>query len=170
MKLRALVKNNPRTATFTRVGAVDRDWDAPAQGTIMAEDGLNSFMTGPDEQGRFELGDGGAPTLLQRLGARTVVAATVRAIQLLGRQFVLGRNIQEAMREADDARAQQRQLRFSYDMLGEGARTDADAQRYLAAYHGAIAAIGAQGRAASPESGRRRRLDGFVNLGRWINC
>jgi RHH-type transcriptional regulator, proline utilization regulon repressor / proline dehydrogenase / delta 1-pyrroline-5-carboxylate dehydrogenase len=39
------------------------------------------------------------PGVLQRLGSRTVVAATVRAIQLLGRQFVLGRTITEAMGE-----------------------------------------------------------------------
>jgi RHH-type proline utilization regulon transcriptional repressor/proline dehydrogenase/delta 1-pyrroline-5-carboxylate dehydrogenase len=58
-------------------------------------------------------GDGG---LFTRLGAQTVVAATVRAIQLLGRQFVLGRNINEAMGEADAARRAQSQLRFSYDM------------------------------------------------------
>src|SRR4051794_30969970 len=59
------------------------------------------------------------PGLLQRLGARTVVAATVRAIQLLGRQFVLGRNIAEAMAEAADQRRAAPNLRFSYDMLGE---------------------------------------------------
>src|SRR6516225_12010450 len=46
-------------------------------------------------------GEGG---LLKRLGAKTVVAATVRAIQLLGRQFVLGRTIAEAMDEAQDQR------------------------------------------------------------------
>ena len=53
------------------------------------------------------LPDGRQPSrgLLQRLGAQTVVAATVRAIQLLGRQFVLGRSIGEAMGEAADARA-----------------------------------------------------------------
>ncbi len=90
------------------------------------------------------------PGLLQRLGSRTVVAATVRAIQLLGRQFVLGRTIQEAMREADAARKAQPQLRFSYDMLGEGARTERDAERYLASYRNAIAAIAAGKVAASP--------------------
>ena len=75
------------------------------------------------------------PGLLQRLGAQTVVAATVRAIQLLGRQFVLGRRIGEAMGEAAGAaQARQAGLRFSYDMLGEGARTERDAQRYLASY------------------------------------
>jgi RHH-type proline utilization regulon transcriptional repressor/proline dehydrogenase/delta 1-pyrroline-5-carboxylate dehydrogenase len=93
--------------------------------------------------------DGG---LFKRLGAQTVVAATVRAIQLLGRQFVLGRNIGEAMGEADTARKAQKQLRFSYDMLGEGARTEDDARRYQAAYVGAIQAIAAGQRADSPEA------------------
>jgi len=99
--------------------------------------------------------------LFKRLGAQTVVAATVRAIQLLGRQFVLGRSIKEAMGEAASARkahvSAQRSpsadagLRFSYDMLGEGARTEADAQRYLASYLNAIRAIsgGGWGGAAS---------------------
>ncbi|HEX7384684.1 MAG TPA: bifunctional proline dehydrogenase/L-glutamate gamma-semialdehyde dehydrogenase, partial [Burkholderiaceae bacterium] len=53
--------------------------------------------------------------LMQRLGAKTVVAATVRAIQLLGRQFVLGRTIAEAMAEADTQRRATPGLRFSYD-------------------------------------------------------
>ncbi|MGY0198565.1 bifunctional proline dehydrogenase/L-glutamate gamma-semialdehyde dehydrogenase PutA [Leptothrix sp. BB-3] len=94
----------------------------------------------------------GQPGLLQRLGAQTVVAATVRAIQLLGRQFVLGQSIGEALKTARADRVEHRSRVHSYDMLGEGARTDEDAQRYLAAYHGAIAAIGAQGRAVSPET------------------
>ncbi len=89
--------------------------------------------------------------VMKRLGAQTVVAATVRAIQLLGRQFVLGRNIQEAMKEADAARKAQAQLRFSYDMLGEGARTERDAERYQASYLNAIAAIAAGRKAESPE-------------------
>ena len=80
--------------------------------------------------------------LFRRLGAQTVVAATVRAIQLLGRQFVLGRSIGEALGEAASARKGQPGLRFSYDMLGEGARTERDAERYLASYADAIAAIG----------------------------
>ncbi len=89
--------------------------------------------------------------LLKRLGAQTVVAATVRAIQLLGRQFVLGRQIGEAMAEADAQRRGQAGLRFSYDMLGEGARTEADAQRYHAAYAQAIARIAQSRRSGGPE-------------------
>ncbi|MBX3660327.1 MAG: L-glutamate gamma-semialdehyde dehydrogenase [Ramlibacter sp.] len=84
-----------------------------------------------------------APGLLGTLGARTVVAATLRAVQLLGRQFVLGQSITEAMDEARDARRANTNLRFSYDMLGEGARTEADAGRYLASYRDAISAIAA---------------------------
>ncbi|MBU6259070.1 MAG: L-glutamate gamma-semialdehyde dehydrogenase [Burkholderiales bacterium] len=92
------------------------------------------------------------PGLLQRLGARTVVAATVRALQLLGRQFVLGRTIAEAMAEADAQRQRGggAALRYSYDMLGEGARTEADAERYLASYTNAITAISGGRVAASP--------------------
>jgi RHH-type proline utilization regulon transcriptional repressor/proline dehydrogenase/delta 1-pyrroline-5-carboxylate dehydrogenase len=93
------------------------------------------------------------PGLLQRLGAQTVVAATVRAIQLLGRQFVLGQSIAEALDEARGQRTAQPQLRFSFDMLGEGARTGPDAQRYLQSYRDAIAAIAATAVAgAGPEA------------------
>jgi len=96
---------------------------------------------------------GGEAGLLARVGAKTVVAATVRAIQLLGRQFVLGRHIGEAMAEADAQRRTSASLRFSYDMLGEGARTERDAERYLAAYRGAIAAIARSARGGGPEAG-----------------
>ncbi|HSW07832.1 L-glutamate gamma-semialdehyde dehydrogenase [Aquabacterium sp.] len=88
----------------------------------------------PDEVGT-------KPGLIERLGAQTVVGATVRAIQLLGRQFVLGRHIGEALAEARSQRKDQAGLRFSFDMLGEGARTDHDALHYLGAYEAAIQAI-----------------------------
>ncbi len=88
------------------------------------------------------LPDSEAPTgLFAKLGARSVVAATLRAVQLLGRQFVLGQTIGEAMQEANAARRKIKSLRYSYDMLGEGARTDADALHYLASYQDAIASI-----------------------------
>ena len=90
------------------------------------------------------LPDSEAPSgMFAKFGARSVVAATLRAVQLLGRQFVLGQTIQEAMNEAASARRKMSKLRFSYDMLGEGARTDADALQYLASYQNAIASIAA---------------------------
>ncbi|MES2939762.1 MAG: L-glutamate gamma-semialdehyde dehydrogenase [Pseudomonadota bacterium] len=90
------------------------------------------------------------PGLLVRLGSRTVVAAALRAVQLLGRQFVLGQDIGAAMDEADAARKRQAHLRFSYDMLGEGARTAHDAERYLLHYQRAIEAIAGRARTDRP--------------------
>jgi RHH-type transcriptional regulator, proline utilization regulon repressor / proline dehydrogenase / delta 1-pyrroline-5-carboxylate dehydrogenase len=80
------------------------------------------------------------PGLIAKLGARTVVAATLRAVALLGKQFVLGQTIQEAQAVARQSPA----LTFSYDMLGEGARTAQDAQKYLASYTDAIHSIAAR--------------------------
>ncbi len=93
--------------------------------------------------------------LLGKLGARTVVAATLRAVQLLGHQFVLGETIQGAMKTAAQARKETPRLTFSYDMLGEGARTADDAERYFHSYQQAIAAI------ASQADGDERNNDGI---------
>ncbi|MBK9440072.1 MAG: L-glutamate gamma-semialdehyde dehydrogenase [Comamonadaceae bacterium] len=83
------------------------------------------------------------PGLIAKLGARTVVAATLRAVQLLGRQFVLGQTMTEGMAEARSAQRKMPKLRYSYDMLGEGSRTDADALAHLTSYQNAISAIAA---------------------------
>ena len=80
------------------------------------------------------------PGLVAKLGARTVVAATLRAVALLGKQFVLGQTIGEAQKIARQSPG----LTFSYDMLGEGARTERDAQHYLASYTDAIKSIAAR--------------------------
>jgi RHH-type proline utilization regulon transcriptional repressor/proline dehydrogenase/delta 1-pyrroline-5-carboxylate dehydrogenase len=61
-------------------------------------------------------------------------------MHILGRQFVMGRTIEEALERARGA--EQQGYRHSYDMLGEAAHTAADAARYAAAYDAAIAAIG----------------------------
>ena len=62
------------------------------------------------------------------------------AMRLLGKQFVTGETIEEALKSATAREA--RGYRFSYDMLGEAAMTAADAARYLASYEHAIHAIG----------------------------
>ncbi len=77
--------------------------------------------------------------LVRRLGEPVIRAAVARALRALGRQFVLGETVAAAMARAGAEEA--RGLRFSYDMLGEAARTRADAERYHAAYARAIAAI-----------------------------
>jgi RHH-type transcriptional regulator, proline utilization regulon repressor / proline dehydrogenase / delta 1-pyrroline-5-carboxylate dehydrogenase len=84
-----------------------------------------------------------------RLGARSVIAATRRAIALLGQQFVLGQDLAEAL----GRRERHERVRYSFDMLGEGARSDADAQRYARAYRQAIRTLAAAHRPATPEDG-----------------
>ncbi len=89
--------------------------------------------------------------LIARLGAGTVVAAAVRAIALLGKQFVLGENLQLAAKRAQAMRREQPNLTFSYDMLGEGARTADDAARYAASYRATLAALAQQRTPGGPE-------------------
>jgi RHH-type proline utilization regulon transcriptional repressor/proline dehydrogenase/delta 1-pyrroline-5-carboxylate dehydrogenase len=137
--------------TADQLGRADFD-DAPEGSPHRVLAGLSSTAIALSKRFLPESGEGeSGGGLLTRLGSKTVVAATVRAIQLLGRQFVLGRHIGEAMAEADAQRKAHASLRFSYDMLGEGARTERDALRYLASYENAIAAIARRGAAGGPQ-------------------
>ena len=132
--------------TADQLGRADFDAN-PAEGPYRMLASLSASAIALSK--RF-LPEGEQPAgLMQRLGSKTVVAATVRAIQLLGRQFVYARTIADAMADAGTQRRQQPALRFSFDMLGEGARTDAAAVEYLAAYRSAVAAIAAGRTAAS---------------------
>jgi RHH-type proline utilization regulon transcriptional repressor/proline dehydrogenase/delta 1-pyrroline-5-carboxylate dehydrogenase len=86
--------------------------------------------------------------LAKRLGLPAVRTATRQAMRLLGSHFVLGQTIEEALRRA----AAHAEARYSFDMLGEGARTNADARRYRDAYASAIEAIGTRaGEAGVPD-------------------
>ncbi|HXX26439.1 MAG TPA: bifunctional proline dehydrogenase/L-glutamate gamma-semialdehyde dehydrogenase PutA [Pseudolabrys sp.] len=85
--------------------------------------------------------------VIKRLGLPAVRAATRQAMRLLGSHFVLGQTIDEALTRA---RGNAEYL-YSFDMLGEGARTADDAEHYFASYAGAIDAIGrGAGNAALP--------------------
>ena len=81
---------------------------------------------------------------LHRLGAKgaepLVRAAVDAAVRLMARQFVAGESIEEALAKARTREAQG--FRHSYDMLGEAALTEVQAQQYLMAYAHAIEAIG----------------------------
>jgi RHH-type proline utilization regulon transcriptional repressor/proline dehydrogenase/delta 1-pyrroline-5-carboxylate dehydrogenase len=76
--------------------------------------------------------------LAKRLGAPAVRAATRQAMRLMGSHFVLGETIEAALARAYTPRP----TRYSFDMLGEGARTATDAERYFNSYRRAIDAIG----------------------------
>ncbi|MBV8681729.1 MAG: bifunctional proline dehydrogenase/L-glutamate gamma-semialdehyde dehydrogenase PutA [Caulobacteraceae bacterium] len=78
--------------------------------------------------------------LVARMGEPAIRAAVGVAMQRMGEAFVLGRDIGEALRRAD--RGANRDFRYSFDMLGEGARTAPDAEAYLESYAKAVEAIG----------------------------
>ena len=85
--------------------------------------------------------------LVARSGEPVIRQAVVYAMRILGRQFVLGRTIGEALKEARPLA--DRGYRFSFDMLGEAAYTRADAARYYESYRNALGAIAA----AFPDGG-----------------
>ncbi|NIA70731.1 bifunctional proline dehydrogenase/L-glutamate gamma-semialdehyde dehydrogenase PutA [Pelagibius litoralis] len=86
--------------------------------------------------------------LVQKSGEPVIRSAVTQAMRILGRQFVMGRTIEEALERAKAV--EKKGYRYSYDMLGEAAHTMADAERYFRSYRDAIAAIGkaAAGRGA----------------------
>ncbi len=91
---------------------------------------------------RGDLGDTRAwyTRLVGKLGEPVARAAIKQAMRILGHQFVMGRNIEEALSRA--AGKEERDYRYSFDMLGEAALTRADADRYREKYSAAIAAVG----------------------------
>ena len=129
--------------TADQLGRADFDgMDDTGAAAVLGRSTLAKLSSSAIALSKKFLPDAEAPQgLLTKLGAKTVVAATVRAVQLLGRQLVLGQTIGAAMDEAASARKKQPQLTYSYDMLGEGARTDADALHYLQSYQNAIESI-----------------------------
>lgn len=81
--------------------------------------------------------------LVGRAGEPVIRLAVRQAMRIMGHQFVMGRNIEEALKRA--RKAENAPYRHSYDMLGEAALTQKDADRYFEAYRKAILAIGRSG-------------------------
>jgi RHH-type proline utilization regulon transcriptional repressor/proline dehydrogenase/delta 1-pyrroline-5-carboxylate dehydrogenase len=81
--------------------------------------------------------------LLGRVGEPVIRLAVRQAMKIMGHQFVMGRTIGEALARA--RKGANAAYRYSFDMLGEAALTQRDADRYLASYRSAIDAIGASG-------------------------
>lgn len=97
--------------------------------------GLSARVIQPGETPEGTIG-----RLVKRLGAPAVRAATRQAMRLMGNHFVLGETIEQALERSGPRSGHQ--PRYSFDMLGEGARTAADAKRYFDAYASAIETIG----------------------------
>src|SRR5260221_4367030 len=97
-------------------------------GLILAQTMAESSQTG-----------GTLQSMIARLGEPAVRVAVAGAMQRMGEAFVLGRDIDEALKRAD--RGANRAFRYSFDMLAEGARTSADGERYFQAYARAVQAL-----------------------------
>ena len=108
---------------------------------------LTGKLVDVDDEARRDL-----PNFMRRLAGRVgepvVRAAVAQAVRIMGEQFVLGRTIEQALR-----RAKAEGFICSFDMLGEGARTAADAERYEASYAAAIETVGRLSEGAGPEAG-----------------
>jgi RHH-type transcriptional regulator, proline utilization regulon repressor / proline dehydrogenase / delta 1-pyrroline-5-carboxylate dehydrogenase len=108
---------------------------------------LTGRLVDVDEEARSDL-PGFLKRIAGRLGEPVIRRAVAVAIRIMGEQFVLGRTIEAALK-----RAKAEGFLCSFDMLGEGARTDADAARYTEAYAAAIQTVGQRSNGAGPEAG-----------------
>ncbi|MDO1558930.1 bifunctional proline dehydrogenase/L-glutamate gamma-semialdehyde dehydrogenase PutA [Brevundimonas sp. 2R-24] len=112
---------------------------------------LTGKLVDVDDQARTDL-PGFLKRVAGRIGEPVIRQAVGQAVRIMGEQFVLGRDIDAALR-----RAEREGYLCSFDMLGEGARTVADAERYERLYAQAISAVGAwrarSGARQGPEEG-----------------
>ena len=138
------IPDTPTRNQLIRDKIVDADWrahlgkspslfvNATAWGLLVT----GKLLKQPDEKSLSE-----ALTSVIRKGGEAVVRSGVAyAMRLLGKQFVTGQTIEEAIRVAKTREGQG--YRFSYDMLGEAALTEEDAEAYYQSYRHAIEAIG----------------------------
>ncbi|HEY3814630.1 MAG TPA: bifunctional proline dehydrogenase/L-glutamate gamma-semialdehyde dehydrogenase PutA [Caulobacteraceae bacterium] len=108
---------------------------------------LTGKIVDVDEQARNDLG-GFLTRVSARIGEPMIRHAVAAAVRIMGEQFVLGRTIEAAL-----VRARNEGMLCSFDMLGEGARTAADAERYEDLYAYAIETVGKNRAGAGPETG-----------------
>src|SRR3569833_1748855 len=86
-------------------------------------------------------GESSAASFTKPVVAPVVRATLRRAMRMLGEAFIVGETIESAL---ERGRANPALSLCSFDVLGEGARTEADAQRYFDSYTAAIEALSHQ--------------------------
>ena len=127
----------------------DADWDAHvgrSTSVLVNASTWGLMLTGhivnlADETRRNATG--AFKRLVGRMGEPAIRLAVRQAMRIMGFQFVMGRTISEALERS--RKGDNTGYRYSFDMLGEGAFTSEDAERYLEAYRQAIVAIGSGG-------------------------
>jgi RHH-type proline utilization regulon transcriptional repressor/proline dehydrogenase/delta 1-pyrroline-5-carboxylate dehydrogenase len=108
---------------------------------------LTGKLVDADEQAKSDL-PGFLTRVAGRLGEPVIRQAVAAAVRIMGEQFVVGRTIEAALK-----RSNKEGWLCSFDMLGEGARTAADAERYERIYADAITAVGKTAKGQGPEVG-----------------
>ncbi|MEN5228701.1 bifunctional proline dehydrogenase/L-glutamate gamma-semialdehyde dehydrogenase PutA [Brevundimonas naejangsanensis] len=108
---------------------------------------LTGKLVDVDEEARADLPNF-LKRLVGRLGEPVIRQAVATAVKIMGEQFVVGRTIEAALKRSD-----RENWLCSFDMLGEGARTAADAERYEKIYADAIEAVGKTAKGEGPERG-----------------
>ncbi len=131
-----------------------RDWqreDADS-GSLLVDMSAWALSLGSATLALGQIGSVASPVavlkrLVRRSGEPVIRQAAYAAMKLLGQQFVMGETIDGAIRRS--AKLASGAL-CSFDMLGEAARTAADARRYFASYEAAIARIAQDARPGDP--------------------
>ena len=90
--------------------------------------------------------------MVRQAGEPVIRSAMMQAMRIMGGQFVMGRTIDEALKRGQRNVRKGEAAAHSFDMLGEGARTMADAQRYFESYANAIGEVGRATTGPSPET------------------
>ncbi|MFC5372981.1 bifunctional proline dehydrogenase/L-glutamate gamma-semialdehyde dehydrogenase PutA [Brevundimonas faecalis] len=108
---------------------------------------LTGKLVDADDEAKADL-PGFLKRIAGRLGEPVIRQAVATAVKIMGEQFVVGRTIEAALKRSD-----REGWLCSFDMLGEGARTAADAERYEKIYADAIEAVGRTAKGQGPEAG-----------------
>ena len=108
---------------------------------------LTGKLVDVDDEAKTDL-SGFLKRIAGRLGEPVIRQAVATAVKIMGEQFVVGRTIEGALKRSD-----REGWLCSFDMLGEGARTVADAERYEKIYADAIEAVGQTSKGQGPEAG-----------------
>ena len=89
--------------------------------------------------------------LISRTGSAAIRPIILQGMKIIGKQYVMGTTIDAALKRAKSFES--RGYRYSYDMLGEAARTREDAEKYFQSYLNAIQAIGQASQGLTPITG-----------------
>ncbi|MBX2834177.1 MAG: proline dehydrogenase family protein, partial [Micavibrio sp.] len=118
----ALIHDKVAASNWLRSKGNSNDW-------VVRAAGLGLFMSSKT-----------LDSAIARIGEPFLHQAMIKAMGILGKQFVLGQTIEGAFQNGQSQN--KKGYRISYDILGEGARTAEDAERYYNSYANAISYIG----------------------------